>query len=443
MKKNKKSFLLLMFILFIFSVVYTYFFREIVDDELYNYGFAKSILDGRIPYVDFNMIIPPVFPYLVSIFLKLFGCKLIVYHIFIAALCVGCVWTSYSKIGFKAICLYFFVLIYPFTGYNTFCLFLMMLLLFFDGKLGEKYDVVEAIIISLMFMSKQTFGLLILPSLIYSKHKKKSIAIYLISFLLILLYLVCHHSFYQFIDYCFLGMFEFGSMNGEFSFLLIVELFIILFLLVLFIRNRKKEYFYIMCFQIIAFPAVNYVHFVIAFVPVLYLLFLHFEKRVFVNLFLVSFSIIFFIIFSLGSILSDGRYLHIEHYKANNFMKGRLVQSATYYYVDHIKEQLNLYSDYHSYILGNFSYLVKLNLELPLNKYDIINHGNMGFDGEAKYINEIDHFCKKNKCMFVISDEEAREKIYNQVDVTILKYVQENYFQVYSSSIFSVYISKN
>ena len=41
---------------FLISLLYLYYFRPLVDDELFNYGFAKNILDGLIPYRDFNMI---------------------------------------------------------------------------------------------------------------------------------------------------------------------------------------------------------------------------------------------------------------------------------------------------------------------------------------------------------------------------------------------------
>ena len=53
MKINKKLFLIILgCVLFVFGVWYLYYFRPIVDDELFSYGFAKSILDGRIPYLD-------------------------------------------------------------------------------------------------------------------------------------------------------------------------------------------------------------------------------------------------------------------------------------------------------------------------------------------------------------------------------------------------------
>ena len=81
MKKRKIIKILLFVSLTIITTIYTYQIRFLVDDEIFNYGFAKNILDGLIPYKDFNMIIPPLFAYITAFFLKIFGEKLIIYHI--------------------------------------------------------------------------------------------------------------------------------------------------------------------------------------------------------------------------------------------------------------------------------------------------------------------------------------------------------------------------
>ena len=36
-------------------------------DVLWNYGFSYAIGNGEIPYVDFNMILPPFYPMLMSL----------------------------------------------------------------------------------------------------------------------------------------------------------------------------------------------------------------------------------------------------------------------------------------------------------------------------------------------------------------------------------------
>ena len=440
MKKKRILILSISFLLlFVFAFCYTYFFRNVIDDELYNYGFAKSILDGRVPYVDFNMIIPPIFPYLLAFFLKIFGLNLWVFHILLGLLCVGITFFSYKKIGFRAFSLFFLILIYPFTGYNTFSLFLFMLFLSLDD---DKKDICGSIIIGFMFLTKQTLGILIIPSIIFSKCKKKTTCIYIIFVLLLVIYLLVNQSFYGFISYCFLGMFDFASKNSTFNYLLLVDFIGIILLGITYFKTKKREYLYTLCFQIMALPSVNYVHFVISFVPVMYLLLIHFKKSFIGTIFLMTFSITLFVLFSSSFFLVRGGYTYYSYYNYDGFMKNRLVENVTYDYLKSIDSYLDKYNDYDSYIFGNFSYMIKLNLDIPINKFDIINYGNMGIKGYKGYIEEIDSNCKRGKCIFVINDNEAYGNINNQVNREILNYVIKNYYQIHSSNIFSVYITR-
>ena len=66
-----------------------------------------------------------------------------------------------------------------------------------------------------MILTKQVLGLLVIPSLIYSKNKKKSFLIYLGIGLIFILTLIFNNSLFSFVDYCFLGMFDFTSKNNE------------------------------------------------------------------------------------------------------------------------------------------------------------------------------------------------------------------------------------
>lgn len=86
MKKNIWK-IILFVVLVIVATLYPYYCTNLYSfDEVWNFGFAKSILDGLIPYKDFSLIVPPIFPYLTSIVLGIFGKKLIVYYAFIAVI---------------------------------------------------------------------------------------------------------------------------------------------------------------------------------------------------------------------------------------------------------------------------------------------------------------------------------------------------------------------
>ena len=424
-------------ILLLITIIYTYYIRVIVDDELFNYGFSINIINGLVPYKDFNMIIPPIFPYILAIFIYLFGKHLIIYHLFISLIIVTITYIAYLKIGMYTIVIYLLLLVYPYTGYNMFSLLLLFILL----NTKDNY-IKSPLIISLMFLTKQTLGLLIIPCLIYSKNKIKTLITFLIPITIFLIYLIINNNLYQFIDYCFLGMLDFTSSNNTgINILLILELSIILILIINICKSKfkKNSLLYILLFQIIVFPIVDLVHFIIGFIPCVYI-FLNYIKK---YKYLLG-STIIMALFIIGIITYDNLYVShdiksLHHYEVNNFMYKRMTPIATKEYIEEINNYLDKYSDYDSYILGSLSYIVKLNLNIDINKYDIINNGNMGYNGSVVYINEIDNNCKNNKCLFFIRENELITK--SQTNKEILKYIINNYYKIRAGNIYSVYIT--
>lgn len=424
-------------VLFVLALVYIYYYRPLVDDELYGYGFGINILNGLVPYRDFNMIITPLFSYLVAFFLWVFGEWLIVYHIIISLIVVGITVISYKKIGWKAIIVYLTLLIYPYTGYNMFSILLLFMLLNLDEG-SKKYLILEVLLISMMILTKQVLGLLVIPSLIYSKNRRKSFLIYLGIGLIFILSLVFNNSLFSFIDYCFWGMFDFSSDNSKgFNFLLVVEIGIIIYLVYELIKKKDRKVFYILLFQIMCFPIVNYYHFVISFVPVVY--YLLGLKNNYLSFLISVFMVTFFLVFSVGEMARDDKYLYYSNSKYENFYEGRMVGNHLYGSVLSIDEIIDRYEWDRYYLLGNFSYLVKLSNGDEINKFDLINNGNMGYDGSSKYISEIDEYCSSNKCLFII--ENRGKESTNQTNTDILEYVEENYIQDISSNVFKVYIN--
>ncbi len=438
MKKKYISFLIF-FISFIISVLYLYYFRPLTDDEIFNYGFANNILSGLIPYRDFNMIILPFFSYLLSFILLFLGKKLIVYHMLISIFIGIITCCCFKKIGYRAFVIYLLLLIYPYTGYNMFCLFLFMIMLFICDK---NLDILEAILISMMFLTKQTLILLIIPSIMFAKNRKKVFSIYLISILILVMYLLIFNNLYEALDYCFLGMFDFTSKNntGVGGFILL-ELVILSFLIYSFYKDKNKYLLYLVMFQIIVFPIVDYFHFVIGFIPIVYYLLVKYNDKRLFNLYVVASVVTFFILLNCGIMFEDDTYLYLEHYDVSNFMKGRSNFSITKFYISDIEKTMDYYDNYKVYILSNYSYLIKLNLEIPINKYDIINYGNMGYDGSNRYIREMDDYCSNRKCIFFINGSEIVNSDKIQTDQRILNYVLNNYTKVTNSNVFNAFIN--
>lgn len=438
--KNKYLKLLLVFLLLLLTVGYIYYFRPMVDDELYSYGFSYNVINGLIPYKDFNMIITPLYIYLFGGILKIFGSHLIVYHFVLALSILLITYISYKSIGKKAIVIYILPLIYPYTGYNIFVLLLLFLIFYYLDKNKENTDIIEALIIGLMILTKQTLVLLVIPSLILSKNKRKVFLIYLVYALMFLAYLVINNNLYQFFDYCLFGMFDFAEKNGTgIDLLFILEMIIILVLTFFSFKTKRKDIAYTLVFQIMALPIVNQIHFIISFVPVVYLFLKEFKNNDVATILCFTLSISFFITFNCITFFKDDNYLYLKYYDVDNFMEGRATFSFTKNYVFRIGDFIEEYSDYRPYLFGHFSYLVKLSLDMPINKYDLINDGNMGYNGSSKYLEEIDSYCKENKCIFFINNRELELTENVQTNKKILEYVVSNYMQRHSSNVFDVY----
>ena len=435
------------FLLMCFATIYSYYLTNLYSlDEIWNYGFAKNILDGLIPYKDFNMIIPPLFPYITSFVLKIFGQKLLVYHIFIALLVTCITYLASRKIGFYSILIYISLLIYSSNGYNINTLFLLFILLTVLEKKLRYQDIIIPMLVSLMILSKQTLVLFAIPSIIYSKQKKKTLSVYFIFFFSFLIYLFYYDNLIQFLDYCFLGMFEFTEKNNlSIPVYLMVECIACLSLVLSLWQSRgqRKDILYVLLYQIIVFPIVDISHFVLGWSAILYLLF---QKEGFSQFIRNS---MFVIILTLElAVLLISNYTttflarnYLEHSRQNTFLKGRLIPNVTNIYIDEISDKLMEYNDYQVYILGGNSYLIKLSLDIPINKYDLINYGNMGYRGEDKYIAEIRKKCREQKCLFILSNHDLTTNKYNQTSYKILSYIDKNYSKIHATNIYGVYIN--
>lgn len=446
MKKNIWK-ILLFIVLVIIATIYPFFFTNLYSyDEVWNFGFAKNILDGLIPYKDFNMIVPPIFPYLTAIVIRIFGEKLIVYYAFIAVIVTSITFLASKKIGWNASLIYISLLIYSSNGYNTASLLLLFILLILLEKELKHQDIILPIIISLMVLTKQTMGLLIIPNLIYSKNKKKTIATYIVCFLIFLAYLLINNSLMQFLDYCLFGMFEFTEKNQlSIPMYLIIEVAICFILAFNLIKSKgqRKDIFYVLMYQIIAFPITDVSHFVLAWVPNIYLLFQRSNIPKFARN--AAFAVILTIEVAVLLICNYNVTIHNKGYigysTSETFIKGKLVPTITDTYINEISKYVERYPEYKLYILGTNSYLIKLFLDIPINKYDLINEGNMGYQGSRKYIEEIKKTCQDEKCLFVVNNNELKKKTYNQTNAEILIFVDKTYNKIYSSSVFGIYIS--
>lgn len=428
-------------------LIHSYYLTPLSSgDEIWAYGFGSNITNGLIPYKDFSMVVGPAFPYFLAFILNVLGKKLIVYHLIIAIMIACITYLSSIKINYYSILIFTTLMIFPNNGYNVFTLLFLFILLTIVNKEPKHKDILIPIIIGIMTLTKQSLILLVIPNLILSRNKRKTIYTYLIISLLFFLYLISFNNLYKFIDYCFLALFEFANKNKSISpTIAIIELLILSILMSILIKTKAKQPDVIFClaYQIMIIPIFDLSHFIFCLIPFMYIIFQNNKiNKLYKNcLFIIG------IVFTITSAFTNNELMFIkqkemfEYNQKNNFMQGRLISKITDNYIENINKIINDHNNHQVYILGTYSYLVKLSLNIPINKFDLINNGNMGYNGAKKYIDEIDKNCANNKCLIFVDERELNVNIHNQTNKEILKYAINNYNKIYTSDMVNAYIN--
>lgn len=430
LRKNKKvSYALLFIVIFIVTFCYTCFFFHVSGDEVWNFGFAYNIANGFVPYRDFNMIITPLYSFLGSIFIKIFGSYLYSLHILDAILIAIIVVMLFKIISWKSFLVFPFIIVWGIPSYNMLCLFFIFLILYLVYEKKSEYLI--SFIISLLFLTKQTVGIcMFIPFFFKSKNKIKVLIVFFMPILVFLIYLVWNGALYNFIDYCFLGMFDFGSKNTLLSKYFLIEIGAIIYLIYQLIRKKenREELFYILAFQIMAFPIIDFYHFIVAIVPFVYYILKEIKSF---NIGLVVASFIILIVCCYVSLLIDKDK---TYYLYDNFLDYRVDviwgdSSNDSLSIDEQIEVVNkYYSDSNNFLFMRNAYLVKIFIDEPINEFDIINNGNMGYNGAKGYIEEIDDICSNEDCIFIIDNSLYNSKVeVTQMNQEILDYVYLNY----------------
>lgn len=409
----KKNIFLFIFI-FSFFLIFYIFYNKLIYDEIWTFGFGYNIAKGLVPYKDFNLIITPLYPLLSGIFLYIFGNNILIFLIFNSIISTSIIYLV--KLDKKDYILAFIILLLAYIpNYNNLLLLLFYLIIVFEKKKDK--DFLIGIVVSLLFFTKHNVGLFILlGSLLFinKEQLKKRIFGFLIPSVIIFLYLLINNCLFEFIDYTFLGIFSFAEKNTSLGIFFIIELIIvfILFKDLLKKKFKNKELLYILMFQSISFPIFDNYHVLLASFPFLVYYIPNNKNYLYIG---VKSFIIIYLFFSClnfkGSIpnnLDNLNYRMIDHNLHNIF-------------IDNIKYIDTYKDDYSIFMLGSSTYLYKIALNMGINRYDIINYGNLGYNGHIDYINFIDSECSNKKCMFVINS------VNSQTDKRIINYVKNNY----------------
>ena len=427
--------------LFFLFLLWNLIIQPINLDEIWNYGFAHNIYSGLVPYLDFNMVITPLYPMIMSLPFYIFGSSMLVFHLQQAVILTISCYFLFKLLKDKAwliILLYFFPLSFSFPSYNCFLFFLFVIILYLEKR--NSNDVLIGLILGAVILTKQSVGFcLLIPSLFYVNNKnkilKKSVGV-IIPIVCFIAFLIITNSYFAFLDLCVFGLFDFAQGNGNFSFMFLTLTIILIYLTYLLIRkqnnfNRILGY-YTLSFYSIIIPLFDINHFQPALMAFLIYYFISSNKTFKFNFRLFSIGIIMgvMIITFIKSI--DGKIIYPNNI---NHFEYRFLDENIIHFTNEVTDFTKDNSSRKVIHLNSNGYYFKLITDEKINYFDLINVGNWGYDGTKKLINAIK---KNDDAIFVISKEDFSDG--KQTDKKAIKYIINHGKKIKSIKIYDFYI---
>ena len=477
--KNEKILVFILILLAVSLIALNYNVELGANDELWNFSNILKMVNGYTIYKDLNVIITPLFFYVGKFLFKFLGSNYLIFKIYNIAIYTTLYYLIYkifkqAKIKFNRL-VFFLIVIYLFTFGTIFAgasysilaidFYLLGILLMIKGK--DK--IAQGIIIFLIFMTKQNVGIYyaigytlyeLIENKSISKTIKKVLPAFLVSITLILaylLYLFTTNNLYNFINYAFLGINEFGNKNLKYdkSILLFIVLMITIYSFMIWIchsekvKIKNKEQFKILTYfslpaLLCIYPLMNEYHKVMGVIPTIITFIIIIEKSFFEEL--TNYRIVDIIIkiidtISILIILVASTYIIINY--TININKNT---SYEIYYGENISEELkNNINNILNYIKENekegfnikiLSYRSSLYMNI-LNRnnknMDLPFYGNLGKEGEEGLIKEIQEL--KNTKLLIYKEE---DNVYQESKM-VRKYIIENYEKIEEIEDFYVY----
>ena len=431
MKKKFRSRYLFIF-LFFFTAQFL-FFNIQRGDTYVNFGFSYAISRGEIPYLDFNLVIPPLAPYLYSIFL-LVSKSIFAFYLEQAFLLTVMFYFLFQLFGKKA-WIYFTLLSisYPismssiiFPGYNFLLLFFLVILFYLEKE--KKSDLFIGILLGCCFLTKQTVGgLLFLASIYYLFVDYRKFLIRILGFLFSIAFFLClflvQGNFWEFLNLCFFGLFDFKNSNLAFDWFYVLLFFVAFLILIIRIIKKPKDIknYYVLLFSSCVYPIVDYYH-VSLFLGAFFLLILediHIKRdiSIYCIIFSLALGIIWFGVEKFS--ISNMRFISYPNFPYT------MVSESYDYRFQKLENYIQKLDDPVIFLLRsseNYFYKIKNNLDITY--FDLPNYGNYGYDGIEEIIDRI----KKELGSYFVVDRSA--------------YLSKSTTQQYIKEVFS-YIAKN
>ena len=443
-KNNGKYFILAIY----FFIAISYFYVSFRMDSYNNYGFSYGLVNGQIPYKEFNPIVPLFSPFLYSILL-IFSKSIIVFYLEQIILLLFLSYLLFKLLEDKAwlciislFCPYIFTFAYClFPGYN-FLIILELILLVYLNK-NNKSDKLIGLVAGLSLLTKHNIGIcILLVTILYPffKDKKKSIIRLLFSLIpigIFALYLIVFNCYKEFFDLCILGMRDFKTnffYDSTYSVLVLISI-IIIFIKFILDKNKNISYFYFICYTLILYPLLDFYHASLFLFFSLFIYLFNTDKKLNIkHIFLVS-NIIIIVFISSWYLLCINYFNGLYSY--HNFP----MELMNKYQKKNLDETIKFSKNKNVIFITNPSDNIRFTSinEKKITMYAVLFKGNYGYNGNEKILNRV----KNEKNVYFIVDNSV---ICNDKSCQFLKeipeFIKKNYKFIKKYGDYEVYYKK-
>jgi len=453
-RENKKKMMMnvlkygFLFLFFLYCLVISY--NVFFQDTIVNYGFSYAISKGEVPYNDFNLVVPLFSPFFYSLSL-IYSTNIINLYIFQAILLVFFFIVLERLLKKRAylllvlLCLGFPICLFAalFPGYNFILLFLIILLIYLERE--KKSDYLIGFIIGLMLITKHTIGaFFFVPSLIYLfKDYKKVVKRFLGTLgpiFIFFIYLIITKSLGNFINLCFLGLFDFLEINKRIDnyWLVGVVIFSLCYLFYLIKKDPKNLVnYYGLLSGLFIYPLLDSYHlsyFLIVWL-IIVLIDANFDKILIgTSKYMVMFALSLSIIWNFISF----KMMEFSIYSFRNYsfrLLNKEMVSRYYRVNDYIK---NSKYDVVLFGIGSENYFYKITNDLEITYFDLPNYGNYGYDSYKMMIKRFERL----KDTIILIDKVALSRKEGQYYKELASYISKNYVYLDEVSGYDVYLKE-
>lgn len=429
MRLKKKDILILIIIFIYTGILITYSNAD--NDLIWNYGFSYNFANHLLMYKDYNMVITPLYPFLGGILMKILGNNFLIFNLYntiLSTILYYYLYKKYPHTFIPSIILISFILR---PSYNFLVLFLVLILL----NIKEEKDFFIGFILGLLFLTKQSFILLILPSIyLITKPKRlfKRIGAFFLPCLFFLIYFILTNTFLDFLNYTFLGLFSFSSKNSFFNLGTIFILSLIIYLFLYYLKTKDIKVLYLITYQIMAYPIFNTMHIILSIIPVIIYFLDKLVKKKKYNLNYLRYFNYFVSILLICPLLSIPlQYFNKDLVEGENALEYKDISRSYLVNKDlFLKEVPNLNN---TYFLMYDAYIYKYLLNNPITSYDLLLNGNLGYNGEERvidYFNSLD-----SNTYFVLNRVYTGGQLSKNIDA----YIRNHYLKVKDFQEFTLY----